>query len=51
MQVIGKMRQLRKKTLQNWADNRAKKISRNMQTQKKDARKHIKKTLVAHHLY
>lgn len=43
MQIIGQMRQLGKETLQNWAENEANRISKNMKTQKSDAKKHIKK--------
>lgn len=43
MQVIGQMRQLGKETLQNWAEHEAKRISRNIQDQKSDAKKHVKK--------
>lgn len=43
MQVISQMRQLGKETLQNWASNESTRISTNVQSQVKDAKKHVKK--------
>jgi hypothetical protein len=43
MQVITQMRQLGKEALQDWADNEANRVSKNVKSQMKDAKKHIKK--------
>lgn len=43
MEVISQMRNLGKETLQNWANSEALRVSRNVQKQIKDAKKHVKK--------
>ena len=50
MQVIEQMRQLGKETLQNWANKEIMRIALNVKRQVPGAKKHVKKTLVAHHL-
>jgi gas vesicle protein len=43
MRVIAQMRQLGKETLQDWADSEANRVSKNVKSQMKDAKKHVKK--------
>jgi gas vesicle protein len=43
LRVISQMRQLGKETLQNWADKESKRISKNVKSQIKEAKNHVKK--------